>query len=86
MISYNSKFEKIKKLEAHTLLSNGKKLKASSIQDLSHYYDNPIYSSNRVKVISMPEVVKGNTIEWEINSTGKPYIKGEFCDCDQRQL
>lgn len=78
-IEYNSNYEEIKKIKAFITLPNGKKLKYTKIQDFAPYSGDPMYSDYRIKIISMPNVVPGSIIEWEVSKIVKrPYIKNTF--------
>lgn len=80
VIDYNSDHEKIKNIKAFIIKENGKRLSVKSIQDLSPYSGEPMYSNNRVKVISMPEVLPGNTIDYKARTyVNKPFMPANFC-------
>jgi hypothetical protein len=77
--NYDSSREIINDIKAFTITPEGKRLEATTIQDLDPYKQYAIYSDNKVKVITMPNVVIGSTIEWERTSeTTKPMIDGHF--------
>ncbi|MFC1808469.1 DUF3857 domain-containing protein, partial [Candidatus Omnitrophota bacterium] len=77
-IYYNSAFEKIKKIEAKTILPDGTVEKAKQIQDFSTYAGLPVYSSSRVKVITMPSVVEDSIIDVKSTVKGRKIFKGHF--------
>lgn len=78
-ISYNKNYEEIKKIKAVIINPGGKKLSYKKIQDLAPYSGQPMYSDNRLKVISMPEVLPASLIDYEVHSyTRKPYIPHSY--------
>jgi len=64
-LPYNRAREKITKIEAYTITPDGKRHKYSKIQDFHEYEGYPMYSDSRLKVITMPKVVVGSTIEYK---------------------
>ncbi|MDP8212097.1 MAG: DUF3857 domain-containing protein [Candidatus Zapsychrus exili] len=72
-VYYTDGRDKILALGAHTITPKGKVIKHSKIQDFKAYPSYAMYSDLRVKVLSMPEVNVGSTIEIKkiIKSKGK---------------
>lgn len=80
-VEYDKSFQEVRDIKAYILPPDGKKLKYKSIQDLNPYSGSPLYSDNRIKVITMPNVVPGSVIDWEATIvTKKPVIKNTFWD------
>ena len=80
-IEYDEEFQKVKEIKAFIITPEGKKLRYKSLQSLTPYAGEPLYSSNRIKVITMPNVVPGSIIDWEATIiTQKPIIKDAFWD------
>ena len=78
-IYYNNAKEKVTHVKAYTTTPDGKKHKYSKIQDLKLYVDYPMYSDEMVKVITMPQVNIGSTIEYETTAIRNiPPIKNSF--------
>ncbi len=79
-LDYNRDYEVLTDIKALVINKDGQKLKYKTIQDLAPYSGEPMYSSNRIKVITMPEVVPGNKIDYEVKwHTKKPCIPHTFC-------
>jgi len=80
-LNYDQSREEIRDIEAYTITPDGKKLPYEKIQDLNTSVDKAMYSDERVKVISMPNVVKGSIIEWKATYfTRKPTVPNHFYD------
>jgi len=78
-IDYDKNFQEVKDIKAFIITPEGKKLKYKSIQDLSYYSGDPLYSDSRTKVITMPNVITGSIIDWQATIvTKKPIIKNSF--------
>lgn len=76
---YNKSVQEVVDIEAYTITPDGKKHKYSKIQDFSLYDGYPMYSDYMVKVITMPEVVVGSTIEYKATTiTKKLPIANQF--------
>lgn len=79
-IQFNAAFERIVELEAWTISPSGEIEKATQIQELSPYSGFPLYSSNKIKILSLPGVVEGAIVEIKSHIEGKKILKGEFWD------
>ena len=78
-IDYDKSFQEVKDIGAFVTTPDGKKLKYKAIQDLAPYSGEPLYSNNRTKVITLPAVTPGSTIEWQAAIVNKkPIIKNSF--------
>ena len=79
-IIYNKKRQNIKNIKAFITTPDGKKHRYKMIQDVDISSEGD-YSDNRKKIITMPNVVKGSTIEYEYTIFNKySPIKGEYFD------
>ena len=78
-IYYERGREKITDVQAYTITADGKKHKYAKMQDLNIYEGYPMYSDSMVKIITLPEVIVGSTLEHRatIISKGMP-IKNSF--------
>ena len=67
-IGYDSTFEKVELVYAHTINSEGDIVSVGQkhIRDVTKYLNFPLYSNARAMIISMPEVTKGAIIEYKI--------------------
>jgi transglutaminase-like putative cysteine protease len=76
---YEKGRENVIEVKAQTITPDGKKYPYSKIQDLQKYKGFPMYSDQRVKVITLPEVNVGAVLEYEttVVSKGLP-IKNAF--------
>lgn len=80
-IDYDRSFEEIKDIKAFVTTPDGKRMNYKSIQDLTPYSGEPLYSDSRTKVITMPNVIPGSIINWQATIVNKkPIIKGAFWD------
>jgi transglutaminase-like putative cysteine protease len=80
-IRYNRTRQEVREIEAHTLSADGRKVRAESIQDLNESGDAGVYSDDRLKMITMPNVVPGSTLDWRaLVATNQPIIPGHFFD------
>ncbi|MBM3253152.1 MAG: DUF3857 domain-containing protein [Candidatus Omnitrophica bacterium] len=80
-IGYDKSFQKIKDIKAYIITPGRKKLRYKSIQDLTPYSGEPLYSDSRTKIITMPNVIPGSIIDWQVTIiTKKPIIKDAFWD------
>lgn len=78
-VYYNNAKEKVTNIKAYTTTPDGEKHKYSKIQDLKVYANYPMYSDRMVKIITMPQVTIGSTIEYEATRITKaPLIKNSF--------
>lgn len=79
--SYDQKHEEIQNIEAYTMRPDGTKIKCDSIQDQNDPNEYGIYTDERRKIVTAPEVLVGNTIDVKISSLHKvPVIDGNFFD------
>ncbi|MFA5063312.1 MAG: DUF3857 domain-containing protein [Candidatus Omnitrophota bacterium] len=67
-IEYDSTFEKVELEYARTIKPDGKLVNVGSrhIRDVSKYLNFPLYSNNRVFIISFPEVAIGSCLEYKL--------------------
>lgn len=72
-LGYERGRDKITVEQAHSITSDGKKHRYSKIQDLKNYEGYPIYSDSMVKVITLPEVNVGTTIEYQTTRVSKGF-------------
>ncbi|HEX8947525.1 MAG TPA: DUF3857 and transglutaminase domain-containing protein, partial [Dissulfurispiraceae bacterium] len=80
-LEYDQKREEITDIEAYTIMPDGTKLRPEKIQDLNAPSGGGIYSDDRVKVITMPNVTVGSTIDWKATKVTKtPVIPHNFYD------
>ncbi|MDA8432206.1 MAG: DUF3857 domain-containing protein, partial [Nitrospiraceae bacterium] len=80
-LSYDKSREEVKEIEAFTVTPEGGKLKYKDIQELTPKKDYAVYSDERTKMITMPHVVVGSTIEWKATVESKrPMIPHNFYD------
>lgn len=80
-IDYDKSFQEVKEIKAFITTPEGKKMRYKSIQDLTPYSGDPLYSDSRTKIITMPDVVPGSIIDWQATIiTKKPIIKDTFWD------
>ncbi len=70
-IYYNSAREEVVDVKAYTITSDGKKHKYSKIQDFQRYEGYSMYSDSMVKIITMPKVVVGSIIDYEVTKITK---------------
>lgn len=78
-IDYDKSFQEVKDIRAFITTPDGKKLKYKAIQDLTPYSGEPLYSNKRTKIITLPAVTPGSTIEWQAAIVNKkPIIKNSF--------
>ncbi len=81
-LNYDSTYEKVDLEYARTIKPDGKIVPVGDkhIRDVSRYLNYPLYSNARVKIISMPEVTEGSTIEYKAKWYIKKLInKRHFC-------
>ncbi len=79
-IIYNKKRQSIKNIKAFITTPEGKRYRYKMIQDVDVSNESD-YSDNRKKIITMPNVVKGSTIDYEFTIFNKySPIKGEYFD------
>ncbi len=79
--SYDQKREEIQNIEVYTIRPNGTKITCDSIQDQNDPNEYGIYTDDRRKIITAPEVLVGNSVEVKITSLHKvPVIEGNFFD------
>ena len=77
-IVYNKKRQSIKNIKAFITTPDDKRYRYKMIQDMDVSGEGD-YSDNRKKIITMPNVVKGSTIEYEYTIFNKySPIKGEY--------
>jgi transglutaminase-like putative cysteine protease len=80
-IDYDKGFQVVKNIRASVTTPEGKKLQYKFIQDLKPYSGVPMYSNRRTKVITLPAVTPGCTIEWQVTIVDKkPIIRDSFYD------
>ena len=80
-IDYEQNIQEVKDIKAFVITPDGKKLKAKSIQDLNPYSGQTLYLDNRTKIITLPNVIPGSIIDWQVTIvTKKPIIKDAFFD------
>lgn len=80
-IYYDQKREEVKDIEAYTITPDGKKIKAEKIQDINDPNNYGVYSDQRKKIISMPNVVIGSSIDRkETTILKKPIIENNYYD------
>ncbi len=79
-IDYDQSREEITDIEAHTILQDGTKLPYEKIQDINAPGNFGVYSDNRIKMITMPGVVIGSTVEWKYTKKARPVIENHFYD------
>jgi transglutaminase-like putative cysteine protease len=79
-IVYDKKRQSIKNIKAFITAPDGKRYRYKMIQDVDVSSESA-YSDNRKKINTMPNVVKGSTIEYEYTIFNKyGPIKGEYFD------
>ncbi len=68
IITYDSTYETVKILRARTITPDGRVVNVGKkhIRDVSLYKNFPLYSNARARIISMPELVPGALIEYEV--------------------
>jgi hypothetical protein len=80
-IYYDQKREEVRDIEAYTITPDGKKIKAEKIQDINDPNNYGVYSDQRKKIISMPNVVVGSLIDRKGTTlVKKPIIENNFYD------
>ncbi len=80
-VDYDQSRQEIKDLEAYIIMPDGTKRQYEKIQEINPAGSSGIYSDNRIKVITMPNVVVGSVIEWKATIvTKKPIIENSFYD------
>ncbi|MFH0855630.1 MAG: DUF3857 domain-containing protein [Candidatus Omnitrophota bacterium] len=67
-IEYDSTFEKVELEYARTIKPDGKVVNVGSrhIRDVSKYLNYPLYSNDRIFIISFPEVAIGSCLEYKL--------------------
>ncbi len=67
-IGYDSTYEKVELIFAHTITKEGEVVSVGkeNIRDVSKYLDYPLYSNARAFIISMPSVDIGSIIEYKV--------------------
>jgi len=67
-VGYDSTFEKLELIYAHTITPSGEVISVGKkhMRDVSKYLNFPLYSNARAMIISMPEVTEGAVIEYKI--------------------
>jgi|WetSurMetagenome_2_1015567.scaffolds.fasta_scaffold00616_5 hypothetical protein len=80
-IYYDQKREEVKDIEAFTITPDGKKIRADKIQDINDPNNFGVYSDQRKKIISMPNVVVGSIIDRkETTILKRPIIEKNYYD------
>jgi|GEM_PF-207834 len=80
-ITYNKAREEIVDVQAFVETPEGKRFPASNIQDLQVYDQAPLYSDMRVKMVTIPQVNIGSTIDVTVKTkTSRKEIPGQFWD------
>ncbi len=80
-LDYDKSREIVSDIQAFTVTPDGRRLPFQKIQDLTHDRSYAIYSDSMEKVISMPQVVVGSTIDWQAAiETTRPVIEKNFFD------
>lgn len=78
-IDYDKSFQVAKNIKAFIITPEGKKLRYKVIQDLNPYSGAAMYSDERTKVITLPAVIPGCIIEWQVTIVDKkPIIRDSF--------
>jgi hypothetical protein len=78
-IYYDQKREEVGDVEAYTITPDGKKIKTEKIQDINDPNNYGVYSDRRKKIISMPNVVIGSSIDRRNTVfVKKPIIENNF--------
>jgi len=68
---YENGREKITNIKAFTVTPDNKRRDYSKIQDLNIYEGYPMYSDSMIKVVTLPNVTVGSTLEHEFTITSK---------------
>lgn len=80
-ITYDKSREEVKDIQAFITIPSGEKLKHKEIQDLNAKQEYAIYSDERTKMVTMPNVVVGSIIDWQATvESKKPVIEKNFYD------
>lgn len=80
-VDYDKSREVVKDIQAFTITPGGEKLQSREIQDLALKKGYAVYSDERTKLITMPHVVVGSVIDWQVAvETTKPVIEKNFYD------
>lgn len=80
-ISFDKSREEVKDIQAFTITPEGEKLPYKDIQELNPKQDYAVYSDERIKMITMPNVVVGSVIDWQATVVSrKPVIENNFYD------
>lgn len=78
-IPYTKGVEKVVDIKAYTTTPDGKRHRYSKIQDIRMHEGNGMYSDERVKIITLPQVNPGSVLEYEVTViTKQKPIKGAF--------
>jgi hypothetical protein len=78
-LNYDNSREEIKDIQAFVLTADGRKIGYSSIQDRTTQQGFAVYSDNKVKIITFPNVLIGSIIDirYKLHHL-KPIIENEF--------
>lgn len=78
-LEYDSTYEKLEVEYARTIKPDGSVVSVGdkNIRDVSLYLNFPLYSNARVRIISMPEVAEGCTIEYKIRASRSKLPNGK---------
>ena len=80
-LDYDQSRQEFTDIEAFTVKPDGTKKRYEKMQDLNAPQGEGVYTDQRIKVISMPDAVPGNLIDWKATKvTKKPIIERNFYD------
>ena len=80
-LGYDQSREELTDIEAFTVKPDGAKKRHEKMQDLNAPQGEGVYTDERMKVITMPDAVAGNLIEWKATMvTKRPVIESNFYD------
>lgn len=80
-ITYDKSREEVRDIQAFIITPEGEKLKYREIQDLNPKKEFAIYSDERIKMVTMPHVVVGSIMDWQVTvESKKPVIEKNFYD------
>ena len=78
---YDTSYQQITDLSAFVVMPDGRKLKYTKIQEVSENSGYPVYSNEKTKIISLPEVNVGCSVEREVTvADTKAQIDGNYFD------
>ncbi len=79
VIPYDSTYETVRLVFARTITPDRRVVKVGKkhIRDVSLYKNFPLYSNARATIVSMPEVVPGSLIEYEVELTDNKMLADE---------